>query len=96
MAPDSASPPRLAAAEWLIRSQTRAVFEAIRAGGYEARAVGGVVRNTLLDLPATDVDIATSAPPEKVMQLAQAAGLKAIPTGVQHGTVTVVADHIPY
>lgn len=95
--PGDASPlPRLDRAEWLKRPQTQAVFKALEAGGYQARAVGGVVRNALLGLPVADVDIATTAPPKEVMRLATAAGLKAVPTGMQHGTVTVIADHIPF
>lgn len=88
--------PCLAGAEWLARPQTQAVLRAIEAGGYPARAVGGVVRNALLGLPVADVDIATPAPPEKVMQLATAAGLKAVPTGLEHGTVTIIADRTPF
>lgn len=96
MPSDVTSLPRLDGADWLERAQTQAVFAAIRAGGYEARAVGGVVRNALLGEPVADVDIATPAPPEEVVRLAAAAGLKAVPTGLQHGTVTVIADHTPF
>ncbi|MCL4765738.1 MAG: CCA tRNA nucleotidyltransferase [Hyphomicrobiaceae bacterium] len=96
MPADSAPLPRLDSAEWLKRQPTRAVFRALQAGGYPARAVGGVVRNALLGEPVADVDIATPARPEEVLRLAAAAGLKAIPTGLQHGTVTVVADHTPF
>jgi poly(A) polymerase len=62
----------------------------------EARIVGGAVRNTLLGLPAGDIDIATTALPQEVMRRAEAAGFKAIPTGLAHGTVTVVAEGRPY
>lgn len=93
---EGAQPPRLTDADWLKRPQTQAVFRALAAGGYPARAVGGGVRNALLGVPVHDVDIATPAPPEEVMRLATAAGLKTVPTGLEHGTVTVVADHIPY
>ena len=88
--------PRLDGAEWLQCPQTQAVFKALEDGGYAARAVGGVVRNALLGHPSSDVDIATPAPPEEVMRLALAAGLKAVPTGLQHGTVTVIAEHMPF
>lgn len=60
-------------------------------GGFRAYFVGGCVRNALLGQPASDLDIATDARPEKVMELAQAQGLRAIGTGLQHGTATVVA-----
>ena len=96
MSPTGAPPPRLENAEWLRRPQTQAVFRAIEAGGFAARAVGGAVRNALLDHPVADVDIATSAPPEDVMRLVESAGLKAIGTGLKHGTVTVISGHAPY
>jgi poly(A) polymerase len=89
-------PPQLANAAWLKRAGTRAVFAALAAKGFEARAVGGAVRDALLGRPVSDVDIATPARPEEVIAAAQAAGLQTIPTGVEHGTVTVVADAHAY
>lgn len=83
-------------AEWLHRAETQAVFRALAAGGFEARAVGGAVRNALMGLPVKDVDIATTARPEDTMRLAEAAGLAPHPTGLAHGTVTVVSNHVPY
>jgi poly(A) polymerase len=88
--------PDLADAEWLSRPATRAVFDALTANGAEARAVGGAVRNALMGTPVKDVDIATTALPNEVMQLAAAAGLHAVPTGFEHGTVTVVSRHVPF
>ena len=88
--------PSLAAAEWLVRRETQAVFAALAARGHAARAVGGAVRNALLGLPVIDIDIATPALPEAVMEAARAAGLGAVPTGIAHGTVTVVANHVPH
>jgi poly(A) polymerase len=90
------APPRLDDASWLTRPETKAVFAALAARGFAARAVGGVVRNALLGRPVTDVDIATPARPDEVMAAAQAAGLTAVPTGIDHGTVTVIANHVPY
>jgi poly(A) polymerase len=95
-APASPRPRQLADAPWLKRPATRAIFAALAAKGFEARAVGGAVRDALLGRPVSDVDIATPARPEEVIAAAQAAGLKAIATGVQHGTVTVVADANAY
>jgi poly(A) polymerase len=89
-------PPRLANASWLERQQTQAVFAALAARGYAARAVGGAVRNALLGLPVADIDIATPALPAEVVAAARAAGLQAVPTGIAHGTVTVIADHVPF
>jgi len=86
----------LAGAEWLCRPETQAVFRALAAAGYPAMAVGGVVRNALMGLPVTDIDIATPAPPDRVAAAARAAGLDCVPTGIDHGTVTVVANRMPF
>jgi len=93
---DSAGLPSLAHAEWLTRRETRAVLKALGAEGAEARAVGGAVRNALMGTPVKDVDIATTALPDEVMALAKRAGLHAVPTGFEHGTVTVVVDKVPF
>jgi poly(A) polymerase len=86
----------LAGAEWLTRPQTKAVFAALAACGHEARAVGGAVRNALLGRTVVDIDIATTARPEEAIAAAKAAGIEAVPTGLAHGTVTVIIDHVPY
>ena len=88
--------PDLGGAEWLKRPETRRVFAALAAEGAEARAVGGAVRNALMGTPVKDIDIATTALPADVMRLSKQAGLHAVPTGFEHGTVTVVADHVPF
>ena len=75
---------------------TRAVMKALTANGGQARFVGGAVRNALLGEPVTDVDIATPLAPDEVMQRLKAAQLGAIPTGIEHGTVTAVAMGRPY
>ena len=72
------------------------MLASIRRGGHGARVVGGAVRNALLGRPVADIDIATTATPEQVVELAHANGLKTIATGLQHGTVTVVADGHPF
>jgi poly(A) polymerase len=90
------APSRLDDASWLTRAETRAVFAALAQQGIAARAVGGAVRNALLSRPVTDIDLATPARPEEVMAAARAAGLVAIPTGLAHGTVTIVANSVPY
>ena len=89
-------PTSLAGAPWLVRAETRAVLDALANAGHGARIVGGTVRNALLGEPVTDIDIATTARPDETISAAGAAGLHAIPTGVSHGTVTVVADHMPF
>jgi tRNA nucleotidyltransferase/poly(A) polymerase len=83
-------------APWLFAMPAQAVFAMLAGGGFEGRAVGGAVRNALIGEPVSDVDIATSAPPKEVIRLAEAAGLKAVPTGIAHGTVTVIAQHHPF
>jgi len=96
-APSAPLPPSsLGHADWLSCAPAQAVFAALQTGGAEARAVGGAVRNTLLGRPVGDVDIATTARPEEVIRLAKNAGLGAVPTGIEHGTVTVVSAHRPY
>jgi poly(A) polymerase len=82
--------------EWIERKATQDTLALLTEAGHEAYLVGGCVRNSLLGAPVNDVDIATDALPERVIALADAEGLKAIPTGIEHGTVTVVADHIPH
>lgn len=83
-------------APWLTALSARAVCDAIAAGGYPVFYVGGCVRNALLHEPVSDVDMATSATPEQVISLSKAAGLKPVPTGIDHGTITVVSDGIGY
>ena len=81
---------------WMTDAATRAVIAALEAGGVEARFVGGCVRDALAGRKIKDIDIATPARPERVLSLIEDAGLKAVPTGLQHGTVTAVADHHPF
>ncbi len=72
------------------------LLEALSHTGCESRVVGGAVRDALLGLEPHEIDIATSALPQAVAKAAQGAGLKAVPTGVAHGTVTVVVEGTPY
>jgi len=83
-------------AEWLTHPASQAVCNALTEGGFQAYFVGGCVRNALLGQPVSDLDISTDARPEQTLNLAKQAGLKAIPTGIDHGTITVVADGIPF
>lgn len=83
-------------AHWMAHPGTRAVAGALTGAGHRALFVGGCVRNALLGRPVQDIDIATDAHPQTVVDLAAAAGLKPVPTGIAHGTVTVVADHKPH
>jgi poly(A) polymerase len=79
---------------WMTAPETRAVIAALGEGN--ARFVGGVVRNALLGLDVSDIDIATPLAPDEVTRRLQAAGIKAVPTGIEHGTVTAVADGEPF
>jgi poly(A) polymerase len=89
------SAPRLEA-DWLKKGAVAELLALLDRDGEEARVVGGAVRNTLLGEPVGDIDIATTALPTKVMRRAEAAGLKAVPTGIEHGTITVVAEGHPH
>ncbi len=71
---------------------SRRVFAAMQAGGITARFVGGCVRDAVLGRAIGDVDLAVTAPPATIIRALEAAGIKAVPTGVKHGTVTAVAD----
>jgi poly(A) polymerase len=72
------------------------VLAALNGGGEETRVVGGAVRNLLLGLPLSEIDLATTAEPKTVIGRVTAAGFKAVPTGIEHGTVTVVAEGKPF
>jgi poly(A) polymerase len=82
--------------DWISAPQAQAVCSMLTDQGYQALFVGGCVRNALLGFPINDIDISTDALPEMVMQLATAAGLRVIPTGIDHGTVTVIADGVAF
>lgn len=83
---------------WMSAPATRAVMSALEAAGGAdcARFVGGCVRNTLLRKPVEDIDIATTLTPDAVTAALKAAGLKAVPTGVEHGTVTAISGGRPF
>jgi poly(A) polymerase len=81
----------IAGAEWLKDADLQRLLSALNAGGEEARIAGGAVRNALLGQAVADVDIATTTTPDETTRRAEAAGFKAIPTGIEHGTVTVTS-----
>jgi poly(A) polymerase len=84
------------AADWLRAGALSRLLSVLNRDGEEARVVGGAVRNALLGLPPGDIDVATTATPDVVTRRVQSAGMKPVPTGVEHGTVTVVADGRPF
>src|SRR5689334_3760391 len=87
---------RLDDAPWLTSGPAARVLGLLNGDGEEARVVGGAVRNALLKIPIGDIDIATTALPDEVIRRAKAAGIKCVPTGIEHGTVTLVIDSTPF
>jgi poly(A) polymerase len=81
---------------WLHAGATRAVMAALTADGGTARFVGGCVRNALIGVPVKDIDIATPLTPDEVTRRIEGAGLRAVPTGIEHGTVTAISESTPY
>jgi poly(A) polymerase len=82
--------------EWMTARETCAVMDALTQEGIAARFVGGAVRNALLGLPVTDIDIATPLTPQEVVRRLGAAGIAAHPTGIEHGTITAVVGGKPF
>lgn len=85
---------KLKRAEWLMRPETQRLMALLDGASGRTRAVGGIVRDTLLDLPreASDIDLATELRPDEVVERAGRAGVTAYPTGIAHGTVTLRLD----
>ncbi|WP_407975716.1 CCA tRNA nucleotidyltransferase [Brucella pseudogrignonensis] len=83
-------------ANWLRSKTLQALFAALNREGGEVRVVGGAVRNTLLGTKVSDVDLATTHLPEETVRLAKEAGFKPVPTGIEHGTITVVVQGQPF
>lgn len=90
------APASIAGQAWLAEPGLQKLLAILSDDGEEARIAGGAVRNALLGEPVADVDIATTVEPGETVRRAEAAGFKAVPTGIEHGTVTVVADGRPY
>jgi poly(A) polymerase len=88
--------PSLGRARWLRAPTLQRLFHVIGSAGGEARVAGGAVRNALLKVPVTEVDVATTLSPERVMAACAADGMSVHPTGIEHGTVTVVIEHHAY
>jgi poly(A) polymerase len=89
-------PDRIAGAAWLARPEVQAIFAALDGGAGRTRAVGGIVRDSLIGRvrETSDIDMATELLPVAVMQRAKAAGIAAYPTGIEHGTVTLRLDDV--
>ncbi len=87
---------KLGDAAWLKSGEVAALLAALNRDGEEARVVGGAVRNQLLRMPVEEIDVATTALPQEVVRRVEAAGWTAVPTGIAHGTVTVVIHSRPF
>ncbi len=87
---------KLTDAAWLAGGPLPRLLGVLDRDGEEARVVGGAVRNTLLGLTPHEIDVATTAVPRRVVRRVAAAGFKAVPTGIAHGTITVVIDGQPF
>jgi poly(A) polymerase len=87
---------KLSGAAWLTSGGLPRLLAVLDCEGEEARVVGGAVRNALLDMPIAEIDVATTAVPDEVVRRVTAAGFKPVPTGIEHGTVTVVIDKHPF
>jgi poly(A) polymerase len=87
---------RIEPQDWMTQSATRQVLAALTGDGQVVRFVGGCVRDALAGRPVKDIDIATADRPDTVIRLLEEAGLKAVPTGLDHGTVTAIAEHHPF
>ena len=81
---------------WLTTGALPRLLAVLDRDGEEARVVGGAVRNALLGMPIAEIDVATTAVPEEVIKRVTAAGFKHVPTGIEHGTVTVIIDRHPF
>jgi len=86
----------LVGAAFLHDAKLARVFAALNRDGEEARVVGGAVRNALMGELLGDIDIATTSTPDVAIARARAAGIKCVPTGYEHGTVTLVVDGTPF
>jgi poly(A) polymerase len=86
-------PTHLTPQPWMEEPPTRRLLDALADAGIAARFVGGCVRDALLGLQIGDIDIATPAKPDEIVAALQAAGIKTVPTGLAHGTITAVIDH---
>ncbi|MFA6280502.1 MAG: CCA tRNA nucleotidyltransferase [Bdellovibrionales bacterium] len=81
---------------WVRDEGLLPIQKAIRAAGGEIRVVGGAVRDAFMGQATQDIDAATTLPPESVIKALTAAGIKVVPTGLAHGTITAIIDHKGY
>jgi poly(A) polymerase len=86
----------LKGAAWLAAGPLPQLLDVLNADGEEARAIGGAVRDALIGKEPVEIDVATTAPPPDVIRRVERAGFKAVPTGIDHGTITVVIAGRPF
>lgn len=86
----------IAGSSWLADDRLQSLLSLLNERGEQARIAGGAVRNALLGEPVSDIDIATTCTPDQVIRRAERAEMKTVPTGVEHGTVTVVVAGHPF
>ena len=87
---------RIVSPSFLDNPRLRRLLAALDGEGEEVRVVGGAIRNHLMNIPVTEIDLTTTASPDTTIARAKAAGLKSVPTGLEHGTVTIIVDHVPF
>lgn len=87
---------RLDPQPWMGAPATTSVIRALKAGGAEVRFVGGCVRDALLGRAVKDIDLGTTETPDVVLRRLKDANIHAVPTGIEHGTITAVAEHRPF
>src|SRR6478736_2088371 len=87
---------KLDEAKWRRRRGMKRVLDALGADEGLTRYVGGAVRDDLLGLPISDIDLATRLTPDEVVRRLEKARIKAVPTGIDHGTITAISDGHPF
>jgi poly(A) polymerase len=87
---------RPSCAALLDAAHVKRIFETFVGAGEDTRIVGGAVRNAVLGAPVHEIDFATTAVPREIIRRAAAAGLRSVPTGIEHGTVTVIVEGVPF
>lgn len=93
---DELMEPHLVNRSWLDEPALKTLLTVLNTEGEETRIVGGAVRDALLGEEIGDIDCATTATPDKVTKMAEASGFKVVPTGIDHGTVTVIVEGRPF
>lgn len=78
--------------DWLSKPEVKKIFDVFATAGFDLYAVGGCVRNAVLKEPVNDLDFSTNARPKEIQKIAKDAGLRSIPTGIDHGTITVIVQ----